>query len=149
MLDLGWTELLVIGIVALIVVGPKDLPKMFRALGQFTAKARSMAREFQRAMDDAAETSGVKDAARDLRNATDAKSMGLDELNKLRGFDPMKPGRKSAKSIKPAESVSDADEEDLDQVEAELDRLSREKARDTKASAPATPDPVAEDKSQQ
>ena len=40
MLDLGWTELLVIGIVALIVVGPKDLPKMFRTLGQIMAKAQ-------------------------------------------------------------------------------------------------------------
>ena len=54
MLDIGWSELLVIGVVALIVVGPKDLPVMFRTLGRFTAKARSMAREFQRAMDDAA-----------------------------------------------------------------------------------------------
>ncbi len=57
MFDIGWTELLVIGIVALIVVGPKDLPLMFHALGQFTAKARGMAREFQRAMEDAAEGS--------------------------------------------------------------------------------------------
>ena len=54
MFDVGWTELMLIGIVALIVVGPKDLPVMFRTLGQFTAKARGMAREFQRAMEDAA-----------------------------------------------------------------------------------------------
>jgi Tat protein translocase TatB subunit len=78
MLDIGWSELLVIGVVALIVVGPKDLPKMFRTLGQATGKARAMAREFQRAMDDAANDSGVKDVARDLREATSGKSMGLD-----------------------------------------------------------------------
>ena len=43
-MDFGWSELLVIGIVALIVVGPKDLPGMFRQLGKFTAKLRRMAR---------------------------------------------------------------------------------------------------------
>ena len=86
MFDLGWTELLIIGVVALIVVGPKDLPKMFRTLGQFTAKARNMAREFQRAMDAAADESGVKDIARDLRNTASGKdfkdAMGLDELDR-------------------------------------------------------------------
>ena len=42
MFDIGWTELLVIGVVALIVIGPKDLPGMFRTLGRVTAKARGM-----------------------------------------------------------------------------------------------------------
>ncbi|MDM7458992.1 MAG: Sec-independent protein translocase protein TatB, partial [Paracoccus sp. (in: a-proteobacteria)] len=44
MLDIGWTELLLIGVVALIVVGPRDLPKLFHSLGRITAKARGMAR---------------------------------------------------------------------------------------------------------
>ena len=58
MFDLGWTELLLIGIVALIVVGPKDLPLLFRKVGKFVGKARGMAREFSRAMDDAADEAG-------------------------------------------------------------------------------------------
>ena len=77
-----------LGFVALIVVGPKDLPKMFRTLGQMTAKARSMAREFSRAMEDAADQTGVKDVARDLRGMTNPQGMGLDELNQMKKLEP-------------------------------------------------------------
>lgn len=94
MLDVGWTELLVIGVVALVVVGPKDLPVMFRTLGRFTAKARAMAREFSRAMEDAAKEAGVDEVARDLRNVTSKKSLGLDALegaaSKFEKWDPLK-----------------------------------------------------------
>lgn len=86
MLDIGWTELLVIGIVALIVVGPKDLPIMFRKLGQFTGQARKMAREFSRAMDEAADEAGVKDIKADLRKMTDPKNMGMDALKDATDF---------------------------------------------------------------
>lgn len=82
MFDIGWMELLIIGIVALIVVGPKDLPRMFHTLGQFTAKARAMAREFSRSMEEAARESGVDQTARDLRSMTSAKNLGLDALEK-------------------------------------------------------------------
>jgi len=71
MFDLGWTELLVIGIVALIVVGPKDLPVLFRNVGRFVGKAKGMAREFSRAMNDAADESGVRDVAKSFKSATD------------------------------------------------------------------------------
>jgi sec-independent protein translocase protein TatB len=52
MFDIAWSELGVIAVVALIVIGPKDLPKVLRTIGQWTAKARSMAREFQSGIDD-------------------------------------------------------------------------------------------------
>ena len=70
MFDLGLTELLLIGIVALIVVGPKDLPMLFRKVGQFVGKARGMAREFTRAMDDAADDAGVSDLGKTLKAAS-------------------------------------------------------------------------------
>jgi sec-independent protein translocase protein TatB len=89
MLDIGWSELLVIGVVALIVVGPKDLPKMFRALGEATGKARRMAREFQTAMNDAAGDSGVNDIAADLRKMANPKKYGIDKLNEA--ADELKP----------------------------------------------------------
>jgi sec-independent protein translocase protein TatB len=94
MFDLGMGELLVIGVTALIVVGPKELPDLFRSAGRFTAKMRSMAREFSRAMEAAADEAGVKDVARDLKAATSAKSMGLDAVKdaaaKFEKWDPMK-----------------------------------------------------------
>jgi len=95
MFDIGWTELMVIGVVALIVIGPKDLPDMFRTMGRFTTKARSMARDFQRAMEAAADEAGVKDVAKDLKNVTSARGMGLDAVKnaatKFEKWDPLKP----------------------------------------------------------
>ena len=70
MFDLGLTEMLVVGVVALIVVGPKDLPVMFRTVGRAVGKAKGMAREFTSAMNDAADQSGVKDLSKDLKAAT-------------------------------------------------------------------------------
>lgn len=93
-MEIGWTELLVIGVVALIVIGPKDLPEMFRTLGRFTAKARSMAREFSRAMEQAAKDTGVDEVAKDLKGVASPKSMGLEAVknaaDKFEKWDPMK-----------------------------------------------------------
>ena len=59
MFDLGWLELLVIGITALIVVGPKELPQLFRTVGRFFGKIKAMAREFSQSMEEAANESGL------------------------------------------------------------------------------------------
>lgn len=67
MFDIGWSELLLIGIVALIVVGPKELPGLFRTVGLYMGRARGMAREFQRSMEQAADQSGLKEAADSLK----------------------------------------------------------------------------------
>ncbi|MFN3972987.1 MAG: Sec-independent protein translocase protein TatB [Gemmobacter sp.] len=100
MFDIGWTELLLIGIVALIVIGPKDLPEMFRTLGRFTAKARGMAREFSRAMEAAADESGVKDMAKDIRNAANMPTSGMDAVKeaarKFESWDPLKAAKPGA-----------------------------------------------------
>ncbi|MAI97446.1 MAG: twin-arginine translocase subunit TatB [Rhodobacteraceae bacterium] len=71
MFDLGWLELMVIGITALIVVGPKELPQMFRTVGRFFGKAKAMAREFSQSMEDAANESGLKDATNTLNSISD------------------------------------------------------------------------------
>jgi sec-independent protein translocase protein TatB len=61
MFDIGWSEMAVILMVALIVIGPKDLPRVARQIGRWTAKARGMAREFQRSLDDMAREAELQD----------------------------------------------------------------------------------------
>lgn len=65
MLGVGWTEMLVIGLVALIVIGPKELPAMMQKLGRFTATIRRMGTDFQRELN---KTTGLNEV-KNLRNA--------------------------------------------------------------------------------
>ena len=67
---LGSFELLMIAIVAIIVVGPKDLPKLLRTVGQFMTKVRGLAREFQADLDDAARESGLDDVKSEVSKMT-------------------------------------------------------------------------------
>ena len=74
MFDISWTEFLLIGVVALIVIGPKELPGVLRTLGQYTRKVRGMAAEFQNQFQEAmreAEMADLKKQVDDL--ATDVK----------------------------------------------------------------------------
>lgn len=93
MLDIGWPELLVVAIVLVVVVGPKDLPRMLRTFGQTTRKLRSMANDFRRQFDEAlreAELDDVKNLANEARK--------LDPTAEIRkNFDPM---RKAGEDIK-------------------------------------------------
>lgn len=112
MFDIGMSEMVVIGVVALIVVGPKDLPQMFRQVGQFVGKARGMARDFQRAMEQAADGTGVNDIAADLKKVTSMKNLGLDEATKSfqnyqKNFEPEKVDAAAEKARRDA-AVADA-----------------------------------------
>lgn len=67
MLDIGWTEMAVILLVALVVVGPKDLPRLARTIGKWAAKGRSLAYEFQRSLDAMAREAELDDIKKDLK----------------------------------------------------------------------------------
>ncbi len=77
MLDLGvgYSELFVLALIAVIVIGPKDLPKVLRAFGKMMTKARGMAREFQGHVDSAMKDAGLDDVKKDLQ--------GLKNLNPM------------------------------------------------------------------
>ncbi len=78
MFDIGWTEMLVIAVVMIVVVGPKDLPKMLRTFGKTTAKLRSMAGDFQKQFNEAlkeAELDDVKKSVDSLRSLNPANEI--------------------------------------------------------------------------
>jgi sec-independent protein translocase protein TatB len=53
MLDIGWSEMAIVAVVALFVIGPKDLPKVLRMIGRYAGKVKAMARELQETIDEA------------------------------------------------------------------------------------------------
>lgn len=63
---IGFSELILVALAALIIIGPKDLPMMMRRIGQFVAKGRRMAAEFQAAFDDIARQSELDDLKKEI-----------------------------------------------------------------------------------
>ncbi len=106
MLDVGWSEMALILLVALIVIGPRDLPRVARTVGKWVAKGRGMAREFQHAIEDMAreaeldkikseiEKAGRTDVGKTIENTIDPTG----ELGQA--FDPTAKSR--AKPNEPA-----------------------------------------------
>jgi sec-independent protein translocase protein TatB len=70
MFDIGWSELVVIGVVALIVIGPKELPGVLRAMGHYMGKVRRMASEFQDQFREAMREAEVADLKRQFDEAS-------------------------------------------------------------------------------
>lgn len=70
MFDIAWSELLVIGVIALIVLGPKDLPKALKLFTYWTRKARGMMRDFQGHVDEMVREAELDEVKRELEKAT-------------------------------------------------------------------------------
>jgi sec-independent protein translocase protein TatB len=71
MFDIGWSELLVIGVVALIAIGPKELPGVLRMVGQYMGKVRRMASEFQGQFQEAMREAEMADIKKHVDDITD------------------------------------------------------------------------------
>ena len=65
---IGYTEMFVVAVVAIIVIGPKDLPRVLRAFGKTVAKMRGMAREFQGHLDSAMKEAGIDEVKKEFDN---------------------------------------------------------------------------------
>ncbi|HEY2243187.1 MAG: Sec-independent protein translocase protein TatB [Xanthobacteraceae bacterium] len=89
MFDISWTEFLLIGIVALIVIGPKELPAVMRSLGQWTRKIRSLAADFQ---------NQFHEAMREAEMA-DLKKQVDDMASDIKQYDPLKDVRADVEAI--------------------------------------------------
>jgi sec-independent protein translocase protein TatB len=68
MFDIGWSELLVIGVVAIVVVGPKELPRLMRTFGHYTGKLRAMASDFQRQFEEAVRDSEIDEVRKAMQD---------------------------------------------------------------------------------
>ena len=93
MLDIGWTELLVIAVVLIVVVGPKDLPPMLRAFGKMTTRLRAMAGDFRSQFDAALREADLDDVRKTIGDA-----QKLNPVNSLR--EAMNPLRQTANEIR-------------------------------------------------
>lgn len=124
MLDIGWQEIFIIGALALIVVGPKDLPRALRTAMLGVRKVKGLARDFQDGVDEMVREANLDDfkkemekikqdeLERDLKYGVQDNTLGLDsvkdDLNKIaRADDRKKPAAKSTSSETAAESAPD------------------------------------------
>jgi sec-independent protein translocase protein TatB len=80
MFDVGWSELLVIAVVALIAIGPKELPGVLRMVGQWTGKIRRMASEFQGQFQEAMREAEMADLQEQVKDAGRALNAQFDPL---------------------------------------------------------------------
>ncbi len=132
---LGWTEMLLLGIVALVVVGPKDLPGLFRTVGQFVGKAKGMAREFSSAMNAAADESGMSEINKTIKAAANPQKFGVDKIREA-SQGAMKSSVKSGgetealKSTLSAERAANAEKMNKAMAAAAEKRLAAEAAAD-------------------
>jgi sec-independent protein translocase protein TatB len=137
MFDISWTEFLLIGVVALIVIGPKELPAVMRSLGQWTRKIRSLAADFQnqfheamreaemadlkKQVDDMASDIKQYDPLKDVRADVEAIGKGLDESVKspdqAANIDPAK---EAANTPESAAAASPAEAFPISQAAAEV-----------------------------
>ncbi|MDF2597882.1 MAG: tatB [Methylobacterium brachiatum] len=140
MLDMSWGEVMLIGGVALIVIGPKDLPKALRTVGQITTKLRRMAGEFQMQFNEAireAELDEVRKEVDGIRNTVRSAGSGFNPVQTIRdelkgavegrvaarqGTEPLGPEKPAADTRSLADATA--------QLKAEQD-----------ATAPAGPEP--------
>src|SRR6202040_4116368 len=69
--DIGWPELMLIGVVALVVIGPKDLPAALRVAGYWVRKARTMSREFQSSFEQMMREAELDEVRQELKKVTE------------------------------------------------------------------------------
>jgi sec-independent protein translocase protein TatB len=134
-------EMLVVGIVALIVIGPKDLPGLFRQVGQFVGKAKGMAREFSSAMNAAADEAGVSEINKTIKAAANPQKFGVDKIREASGMASAKAGgsTEALKSKLSEERAANKEKIDKAMAHAAETRVAAVEGADAKAPAKKAP----------
>lgn len=108
MFDIGWDEMALVAVVALIVIGPKDLPHVLRQVGRWTRKARDLAGEFQRGVDDMVRESELSELKTQVEKAADPNALRR-EIEKS-----VDPTGEIARSLEPPVMETKADSPRID-----------------------------------
>ena len=140
LLDFGWSELMLIGVVALIVIGPKDLPKALRVAGFWVRKARTLSREFQSSVEQMVREAELDEMRQELKKATE-----IDLEKEFR--QAVDPTGSLAESLKPPElpNFSEPAADAVDSGPPSSTRASDLAAADSAAPVIAPPDAVGHD----
>ena len=140
LLDFGWSELMLIGIVALIVIGPKDLPKALRVAGFWVRKARTLSREFQSSVEQMVREAELDEMRQELKKATE---IDLDKEFRQ----AVDPTGSLAESLKPPELPNFSEPAPLatDSSQPTVARAADTPATEPMAPAIASPDAVGHD----
>ena len=117
MFDLGWSEFLIIGFVLMMVVGPKDLPKVLRTFSRLSGQARSMAREFTSSLEDASREGDMKEVKKFV---TDLKSGNLEDMATIIDDDT----KNEIENIKSSANV-DALSDDVKKIQADAKQTAK------------------------
>ncbi len=117
MFDIGWPEMAVVAVIALIIIGPKDLPRILRYAGRWAGKARRMARDFQRNFDDmvreseldevkkSVDQAGGFNPVRDIGNSIDPTCEMKEEIESLAKDEDAAPAVEEAAAAEEAEDA--------------------------------------------
>lgn len=120
MFDIGWQELFIIAVLAIIVVGPKDLPRALKTVTGYIRKLKGLAREFQSGVDEMVREAELDDLKKEMNDAT---------------------GGDLRKSLEDAVDPTGEMKKDLDmkEIEKDLNRAAKDMGDDTKSAAPSAP----------
>lgn len=123
MFDIAWTEMLLLAVLTVLVVGPKDLPKVMRGIGNFIRKIRGMAGEFMDGVDDLARENDLEDVTRQIKNV---------KTGNVAGFigDAIDPdGELADTAAEVKKTASEASKISLDKIRADKKKATEPKAK--------------------
>lgn len=103
MLSFGWSEIALVVVVVIIVVGPKEIPNLLRQLGSFSKSLKKTSRQFKNSLNDLAEESDLKDIKESINTVSDVKKT----------LDPTKILKEEITSIKETVTFTDKEIKDI------------------------------------
>ena len=142
MFDIGWSEMMFVAIIAILVIGPKDLPKTIAAIGKYIRKAKGFARDFQSGIDDLAKDAELDDIKKSVTgqdfNIKKQVEDAVDPTGEFsKAFEDLKPTILDEKSdVKPIKTPEKKDKiEAAEKIQVEENSISPEtpSAEDTSA----------------